>query len=62
MSPLERRARRIVVDTLLEKLAVERQELYRRKTFGATRAGLRDLKGEHETTRSRLALALGEAA
>jgi hypothetical protein len=59
MSPaVQRRARQIVVDTLLEELAEERRELYRRRTWGARPAAMRDLKGEYETTRRRLALAV----
>ena len=56
MSPLDRRARQIVVDALLAELEEARQELYRRKTWGARPAAVRDLKGEYETTRRRLAL------
>ncbi len=54
MSPLERRARTIVIDTLLEELAAERRELYRRKTFGVRGPALRDLKIGYEETRRRL--------
>jgi hypothetical protein len=55
MRPLERRARQIVVDTLLDELAAERRELYRRTTWGARAAAVRDLKRDYEATRIRLA-------
>jgi hypothetical protein len=62
MSPLERRARRVAVDALLEELAAERRRLYLRKTYGVRGAGLRDLKGEYESTRRRLAELSGIAS
>jgi hypothetical protein len=55
VSPLERRARTVLVEALLDELAEERQELYRRKTFGVRAPALRDLKTNLETTQRRLA-------
>lgn len=54
MTRLERRAHQIVVDALLEELADERRELYRRQAFGVSAAGARAVKEELQRAQERL--------
>ena len=54
MTRLERRARQILVDALLEELADGRQELYRRQAFGVQAAGISDMKADLLRTREQL--------
>lgn len=62
MSPLERSARRAAIDRLLEELAEQRAELYRREAWGVRRAGLRDMESDQESTRRKLASLIGGAS
>jgi hypothetical protein len=51
---LERKARQILVDALLEELADGRREWYRLQASGVRPAGARDVKEELHRTQSQL--------
>jgi hypothetical protein len=55
MSVVDRRARQLLVTALLEQIEEGRAELLRRRAFGATREGVRNIEAELESTRQRLA-------